>query len=180
MTRRTIASASKLVIPILGLLAGGATQAAFAQGSEQPPAPTQQDQFRAAASALLAQRSDLYRKKDAAGVASLYTPNALYIELEPTLDVMRGHDQIQRHVQQIMNASAPDFNMTVVTANATGPNTMDVAGNYGFTSTSGNKPVSGHFFQTLRREGGTWKIAEHVFARPEPVTVGEVDTFRGN
>jgi ketosteroid isomerase-like protein len=39
--------------------------------------------------------------KDAAGIAAEFTPDALFVELLPRLEVMRGKAEIQKHYQQL-------------------------------------------------------------------------------
>jgi len=137
--------------------------------AEMPPQPTDQDNLRLAATNLNTQRSEFYRKGDLAGLTSVYTPDAVYIQLLPRLSVMKGRAQIQQHMRELMDSKARDLVLTVTTAEMTGNDTMMVGGDY-YVAVQGGKKVTGHFFQMLRREGGTWKIAMHTFARPEPIT----------
>jgi hypothetical protein len=51
-----------------------------------------------------------------------------------------------------------------------------VGGDY-YLSARGGQKISGHFFQVLKRDTGTWKIAAQVFARPEPVTAVEGNEY---
>jgi uncharacterized protein (TIGR02246 family) len=140
------------------------------------PQPTQQDNLRMAATNLLAQRSEYYRKGDLNGLTSLYTSDATYVQLLPRLSVMQGRDQIQQHMRELMAAKASDLVLTVTTADMTGKDRMMVGGDY-YVAVQGGKKVSGHFFQVLRQDGGTWKIAMHAFARPEPVTAIEASEY---
>jgi uncharacterized protein (TIGR02246 family) len=183
MTSHTTARARNLFFIPVVMTVGGMVMPAHAQprqqpqSSEQSPQPTSRDDLKAAAGNVNAQRADLFKKKDAAGIAALYTSDATYIELMPRLDVMRGRTQIHRHFQELFDANANDLVVTVTTAEMTGDDTALVGGDY--TLVAGQKRINGHFFQTLRRDGGTWKIALHAFARPEPVTVREADQSRG-
>jgi len=162
-------------------ISGAMVSPVFAQHTGQTynqdvTAPSQQDSLRMAATNLNHQRRELFRKKDAAGAAALYTPDAIYVELLPRLDVMRGRSQIQAHLNDIMAASVSDLIVTVTSAEMAGNGVMLVGGDYSLV-VGGGKKINGHFFQTLRQDGGTWKIAMHTFARPEPVTPVEVNQY---
>ena len=144
--------------------------------SGEMPAPTEQDNLRTAATNLNAQRGELFRKKDLAGVAALYTSDATYIELLPRFEVMRGRAQIQAHLKDIMAANATDIVPNITSAEMTGNGVMLAGGDYSLV-VKGGKKINGHFFQILRQEGGTWRIAMHAFARPEPVTPIEASEY---
>jgi uncharacterized protein (TIGR02246 family) len=185
MTSRKLASRVKLALGIVALT-GGLALPAFAQQAAQharPGAmskdmspPTAQDDARVAASNVNAQRSDYYRKGDLAGVVSVYTPDATYVQLLPRISVMKGRDQIQQHVRELMAAKVNDLVLTVTTAQITGTDSMMVGGDY-YVMVEGGKKISGHFFQVLQKDGGAWKIAMHAFARPEPVTPVEANQY---
>ena len=138
--------------------------------------PSDQDSLRTAVTNLNAQRSAFYRKKDIDGVASLYTPDATYVELLPSLSVMQGREQIKRHFRELMEANASELVLDVTKAEMTGTDALRAGGDY-FIMLAGGKKISGHFYQELRREGGAWKIATHIFARPEPVTSPEMEQY---
>jgi ketosteroid isomerase-like protein len=143
--------------------------------SAQMPHPTDQDTFRRSASNLNAQRSEYYHKRDLAGLTSVYTPDALYIELAPLFSIMKGRAQVQQHMHELMDAKASDISMAVQSAEMTGEDTIMVGGDYS-VMVGGGKKVTGHFLQVLRRDGETWNIAMHAFARPEPITATEMST----
>ena len=142
-----------------------------ASESEEPQAANQ-DQLWRAASNLNAQRTEYYRKGDLAGLATTYTPDALYIQLAPVFSIMKGRGEVQQHMRELMEARASDISLQVRTAEMTGKDTMIAGGDYSIMAQRGKK-VTGQFFQVLRRDGDTWKIAMHTFARPEPITAAE-------
>ena len=188
MLSGTKASATKILVPVLALAAGIALPVAAQQARHAPPPaaynegvpePTDQDNLRTVATNVNAQRSELFRKKDLAGAGAMYTPDAAYIELMPRFEVMMGRAQIQQHFHELMTANTSEIVPTVTTAEMDPDGEIMVGGDY-YLLVQGNKKVSGHFFQVLRKDGGTWKIAMHGFARAQPVTVGEVDAFRGD
>jgi uncharacterized protein (TIGR02246 family) len=174
----------RLLLPLLALSAAtiapavAQQSARYAESSDQYPRPTNRDNLKAAAAALNSQRSEAIRKRDLAGIAAVYTADAVYVELLPKLEVMHGRAQIRQHFEELFAARTTDLNMTVVTADADGNNGALIGGDYSLVT--GNKQIAGHFVQELRQENGAWKIASHVFARPEPVTVLERNDFRGN
>ena len=164
---------------ILAILFGSALPATAQYPGSSPTHyqnPSDQDNLRTAVTNLNAQRSEFYRKKNLDGVVSEYTPDALYIQLMPNLSVMKGREQIKRHFQELMEANATDLVLTVTNAQMTGNDTLKAGGSY-FVAVAGGKKVYGHFYQELRRDGGTWKIAKHIFARPEPVTTLEMKQY---
>jgi uncharacterized protein (TIGR02246 family) len=59
-----------------------------------------------AANALSARESELLSKKDAAGIASLFTSDGLLVTLAPQFAFKPGRDAIQKHYQGIIDAGA--------------------------------------------------------------------------
>src|SRR5690349_17169280 len=173
MTVRTIASPLKILLPMLAVTATWTT-AALAQQSEQHSRPAQtamrsdvvkpatQGDVKAVATALSAEQSEFYRKRDAAAIAAEYTTDATYIELLPRLEMMQGRAQIQEHFHELIAANATDLVSMVTSAEMTGNDTAVVGGDYFLVARNGKK-ISGHFLQELKREGGAWKIAMQVF-----------------
>ena len=145
----------------------------FALVEQAVPQSASQGQLRAIASNLDAQRSDYYLKGDLNGLVSLYTPDATYIQLAPQYHAWQGRDQIRQHMQELKDAKASDIVLTVTSADMVGRDTMRVGGDY-YVVTQGGQKANGHFTQVLRLDGGTWKIASHTFARPEPITASEI------
>jgi uncharacterized protein (TIGR02246 family) len=137
------------------------------------PQSANQGEMRAIASNLNAQRSEYYRKGDLNGLTSLYTPDANFIQLAPVYHAWQGRDQIRQHMQELKDAKASDLVLTVTSADMVAPDKMRVGGDY-YVVTQGGQKAYGHFTQVLRIDGGTWKIASHTFARPEPITAAEV------
>jgi len=137
---------------------------------------TRDDSLRTAAANLNARTGELFRKKDVSGFAALYTKDALFVELLPRLMVMNGQAQVQQHLRNVMAGNATDYVPTVTDAHMTADGTMAVGGDY-YLAVGNSKRIAGHFFQILRQEGGSWKIAVHSFARPEAVTAMETRQY---
>jgi uncharacterized protein (TIGR02246 family) len=183
MSNRQLSPGTKMalaIVTITGALAGcaspqlaGQEPARHPMSAQTVPQPTDQASLKMIASNLNAQRSEYYRKRDLAALTSLYTPDASYIQLAPRYDLMKGRDQIRKHMQELIDANASEFVYTVTTAEQTGDDTVRVGGDY-YVTVQGGQKAFGHFTQVLRRDGDTWKIAVHTFARPEPITASEI------
>ena len=149
------------------------------QSTPTSPAPTDAaDRLRAEAATVNARRDELFARRDAAGIAAMYTPDAIYVELLPRLEMMEGHARIEEHFRELFDAQATELRYSVTSARMIGPDAALVGGDY--VMVANGKRIAGHFVQILRREGSTWKIASHVFARPEPVTVREAHDTHSN
>jgi len=158
---RTISmiSARQLLLSIVAITIGTAL-----------PGPAQQNSMqdlKAAAAAVIAERSELYNKKDAGGIAAEFTEDATFVELLPRLEVMHGKAEIQKHYQQLFDAGATNFSLKITQVELKGNDTGVMAGDCKVFANA--KTITGHWFEILRQEAGTWKTAVHVFARPEPI-----------
>jgi len=155
----SITWARQLLLSVVAITIGTALPAAAQQDSTQ--------ELKAAAAALIAQRVELYNKKDAGGIAAQFTPDAIFVELLPRLEVKHGKSEIQKHYQQLFDAGATGFDQKITQVDLNGNEAGVMAGDY--TVVANGKTITGHWFETLRREAGTWKAAIHVFARPNPI-----------
>ena len=114
-----------------------------------------------AANALSARESELLGKKDAAGIASLFTSDGLLVMLAPQFKP--GRDAIQKHYQGIIDAGATSITLELKNMELRGNDGVWAAGNYSVTVK--DKPIQGNWFRILKRENGNWKIAMEAFAR---------------
>ncbi len=80
-----------------------------------------------------AQRGEAFRRKDSAAVAQIYTPDAVYVELLPKLQVMRGRAEIKNHFDELLAAQSSNLTYTVTSAEITGNDTMSAGGDYVLT-----------------------------------------------
>jgi uncharacterized protein (TIGR02246 family) len=117
-----------------------------------------------ATNALGARESELLGKKDAAGIASLFTSDGLLVMLAPQFAFKPGRDAIQKHYQGIIDAGASKITLELKNLELRGNDGVWAAGNYSITLK--DKTVEGHWFRILKPESGAWKIAMEVFARP--------------
>jgi uncharacterized protein (TIGR02246 family) len=152
-------SARQLLLSVVAITIGTALPAAAQQDSTQ--------ELKAAAAALIAQRVELYNKKDAGGIAAQFTPDAIFVELLPRLEVKRGKSEIQKHYQQLFDAGATTFDQKITQVELNGDEAGVMAGDYSVVANG--KTITGHWFEILRQEAGTWKATVHVFARPNPI-----------
>jgi len=155
----SMTSPRQLLLFIVAITIGTALPAAAQQNNTQDP--------KSAAAALIAQRVQLYNKKDAAGIAAQFTPDATFVELLPRLEVLRGKSEIQKHYQQLFDAGATGFDQTITRVELNGTEETVMAGDYSVVANGKN--ITGHWFEILRQEAGTWKATVHVFARPSPI-----------
>jgi ketosteroid isomerase-like protein len=134
------------------------------------PAAAQQNStqdFKSAAAEIIVERTKLYNQKDAAGIAGQFTSDAVFVELLPRLNVVHGKAEIQKHYQQLFEAGAANFDQKITEAEPSGNATGMIAGDYSVVANG--KTITGHWFEILRQEAGTWKATIHVFARPESI-----------
>ena len=155
----SMASATQFLLSIVAITIGTAQPAAVRQNGTED--------LKAAAEALIAQRVQLYNKKDAAGIAAEFTQDAIFVELLPTLEVMRGKEEIQKHYQRLFDAGATSFDQKITQVELNGNEEGVMAGDYSVVANG--KTITGHWFEILRQEAGIWKSALHVFARPNPI-----------
>jgi uncharacterized protein (TIGR02246 family) len=116
-----------------------------------------------AVTALSARENELLTKKDAAGIASLFTSDGLLVMLAPQFAFKPGRDAIQKHYQGIIDAGATSITLELKNMELRGNDGVWAAGNYSVTVK--DKPIQGNWFRILKRENGTWKIAMEAFAR---------------
>jgi uncharacterized protein (TIGR02246 family) len=116
-----------------------------------------------AANALGARESELLGKKDAAGIASLFTSDGLLVMLAPQFAFKPGRDAIQKHYQSIIDAGASSITLELKNMELRGNDGVWAAGNYSVTVK--DKAIQGSWFRILKHENGAWKIAMEAFAR---------------
>jgi uncharacterized protein (TIGR02246 family) len=116
-----------------------------------------------AANALGAREGELLTKKDAAGIAALFTSDGLLVTLAPQFAFKPGREAIQKHYQGIIDAGATGIILELKNLELRGNDGVWAAGNYSVTVKA--EAVQGNWFRILKRENGTWKVAMEVFAR---------------
>src|SRR5262249_48314354 len=127
-----------------------------------------------ATNALGARENELLGKKDAAGIASLFTSDGLLVMLAPQFAFKPGRDAIQKHYQGIIDAGASSITLELKNMELRGNDGVWAAGDY--TVTVKDKKIQGNWFRILKRENGTWKIAMEAFARAGTVDAPPAST----
>ena len=115
-----------------------------------------------ATNALGAKENELLSKKDAAGIASLFTSDGLLVMLAPQFTFKPGRDAIQKHYQGIIDGGVTGITLELKNLELRGNDGIWAAGNY--STTVKDKAVQGNWFRILKREAGAWKIAMGAFA----------------
>jgi uncharacterized protein (TIGR02246 family) len=116
-----------------------------------------------AVNALGARENELLGKKDAAGIASLFTSDGLLVMLAPQFAFKPGRDAIQKHYQSIIDAGASSITLELKNLEVRGNDGVWAAGIYSVIIK--DKTIQGNWFRILKRESGNWKIAMEAFAR---------------
>ena len=83
-----------------------------------------------AANALSSRENDLLGKKDAAGIASLFTSDGLLVVLAPQFAFKPGRDAILKHYQGIIDAGATGITLELKNLELRGNDGVWAAGNY--------------------------------------------------
>jgi uncharacterized protein (TIGR02246 family) len=121
-----------------------------------------------ATNALGTQENELLKKKDAPGIASLFTSDGLLVMLAPQFAFKPGRDAILKHYQGIIDAGATSIVLELKNLELRGNDSVWAAGNYSVTVK--DKTIQGSWFRILKRENGNWKIAMEAFGR-----AGDID-----
>ena len=146
----------RTIVPVVFLTVACLSLSVFAQ---------QQDlqEVMNAANALGAQENELLGKKDAAGIASLFTSDGLLVMLAPQFAFNPGRDAIQKLYQSIIDGGATRITMELKNMELRGNDGVWAAGSYSVTVK--DKIIQGNWFRIFKRENGTWKIAMETIAR---------------
>jgi ketosteroid isomerase-like protein len=86
-----------------------------------------------AANTLGARESELLGKKDAAGIAALFTSDGLLVMLAPQFAFKPGHDAIRKHYQGIIDAGATSIVLELKNMELRGNDGVWAAGTYSVT-----------------------------------------------
>ncbi len=130
------------------------------------PLSAQQQDFQEvmnATNAVGAHESQMLKKKDAAGIASLFTSDGLLVILAPQLAFKPGREAIQKHYQGIIDAGATNIAFELKHLEMRSNDAVWAVGTYSLTVKE--KTIQGNWFRILKREGGSWKTAMEAFAR---------------
>jgi ketosteroid isomerase-like protein len=155
----SMTSARQLLLYIVAITIGTALPAAPQQNSTQDLRRPLQPSSRSASNCTI--------RKTLAASRPKFTPDAIFVELLPRLEVLRGKAEIQKHYQQLFDAGATSFDQKITQMELSGNEAGVMAGDYSVVANG--KTITGHWFEMLRQEAGAWKATVHVFARPNPI-----------
>jgi uncharacterized protein (TIGR02246 family) len=100
-----------------------------------------------ATNALGTRESDLLSKKDAAGIASLFTSDGLLVMLAPQYEFNPGRDAILKHYQAIIDSGATSITLELKNLELRAKDSVWAAGNYSVTVK--DKTIQGNWFRIL-------------------------------
>ena len=118
---------------------------------------------------LGARESELLTKKDAAGIASLFTSDGLLVMLAPQFAFKPGRDAIQKHYQGVIDAGAISINLELKNLELRGNDGVWAAGHYSVIVK--DRTIEGNWFRILKHENGSWKIVMEAFGRAGAIDV---------
>jgi uncharacterized protein (TIGR02246 family) len=124
----------------------------------------QQTEVRAAIETVNRQLIDAFRRRDAAGCASLYTAHGAM--LPPNADIAWGRQAIQAVWQGIFDAGLTDFRDETLEVESAG----DLAYGMGrYTLYAGENAVdTGKYVLIWKREAGQWRIHRDIVNSSRP------------
>jgi uncharacterized protein (TIGR02246 family) len=99
-----------------------------------------------------------FQRRDAAGVAALYTENA-YI-LPPGSEMMQGRAAIQSFWQAVMDSGVTEAKLETVDVEEGGENLAREIGRYVLTIQQGSETMQspGKYVVIWKQEGSDWKV----------------------
>jgi len=108
-----------------------------------------------------------YNVGNAAGVAALYAPNAIYLTQHFVTGTVEGREAIQAYVQRGVDAGYKVDSIEVLRTDCAGEMAYVVDR---YTSTNAGQKAMGVNLVVLQKTGGQWKIVAHEAAVPDPAT----------
>lgn len=108
-----------------------------------------------------------YNAGDAAGVAALYTPDAVYLTQHYVSGLVAGRKAIQAYVQRGVDAGYKVDSIEVLRTDCSRELAYVVDR---YTATNAGQKAMGVNLVVLRKSGGAWQIVAHEAAVPDPAT----------
>lgn len=101
-----------------------------------------------------------FAKADAAGVADLYTPQAMLL---PTgSEVVQGRDAIQNFWQGAMNMGIAEVHLRTLEVEEQGDTAVEM-GNYVLNGANGSPIDQGKYIVVWKHQGGSWKLHKDIW-----------------
>ncbi len=117
------------------------------------------------ASRVIAKWSAAFSKLDADVLSSLYSSHALFYGSNPTL--YRGRDGVRSYFAALPDWRSRSVQFSDVTANAAGPDVVNMAGTANFSVDGASLTVK--ITWVIIREDGGWKIVSHHVSSRTPL-----------
>jgi len=108
-----------------------------------------------------------YNEGNAAGVAALYAPNAIYLTQHFVAGTVEGRAAIQAYVQRGVDAGYKVDSIEMLRTECAGDMAYVVDR---YTATNAGQKAMGVNLVVLRKLGGRWMIVAHEAAVPDPAT----------
>ena len=108
-----------------------------------------------------------YNAGNAAGVAALYAPDAVYLTQHYVAGIVSGRAAIQAYVQRGVDAGYKVDGIEVLQTDCSGDMAYVVDR---YTATNAGQKAMGVNLVVLRKSGGAWQIVAHEAAVPDPAT----------
>lgn len=117
--------------------------------------------------AVSKQQGDLISRRDAAGIAALYTANA---EVSPpNAPVVKGTRAIQEYWQSSFATDPVTVSVNSTEVESSGDMAWEV-GNYAVVAADGKTLDKGKYVTVWKRENGQWKLHRDIFNSDLPAT----------
>lgn len=117
--------------------------------------------------AVAKQQGDLITKRDAAGIAALYTANAQVNP--PNAPIVKGTRAIQEYWQASFSPDPVTVAVNSTEVESCGDMAWEV-GNYAVTAADGKTLDKGKYVTVWKHEGGKWKLHRDIFNSDLPAT----------
>jgi uncharacterized protein (TIGR02246 family) len=117
------------------------------------------------ANGVIAKWSAAFAKVDAEALSSLYSRHALFYGSNPTL--YRGRDGVKSYFTGLPHWDSKSVRFTDVSAEAAGPDVVNMAGTANFTVDGSGLTVK--ITWVIVREDGDWKIVSHHVSSKAPL-----------
>jgi len=108
---------------------------------------------------------DTFKRRDAAGVAALYTENGQV--LPPNSDFVTGKQAIAMFWQALMDMEIKEVKLEIVEVSDHGDTAIEVS-NYTLQGEGGQALDKGKYIVIWKQEGGQWKLHRDIFNSSMP------------
>lgn len=125
--------------------------------------------LRAAIAAADAQFADVFKQRDAAGMAALYTETGEL--LPPNADVVAGREALQGFWQAVMDMGIQEAELDIVEVMDLGDTAVEV-GRYVLYAPERQVADKGKYIVVWQKQDGQWKLHRDIFNSSLPAPGG--------